>query len=266
MTGPALPARVCLFAGPSLPPDSARWPAIDGAEIALLPPAQLGDVLRASRDQPTLIGLLDGAAPPAPSVSHKEILYAMEQGVRVLGAAGIGAIRAAELAEAGMDGIGEIYRWYRTGVVDADDEVALRYHPESFDPITVPTVNLRHSLRRAQARGIISPATAHAALSCARRIHFNDRTTATILAALAERTEPADVDKLRSFLDTEPGDLNRADALAAVSAIAAGIGQSHGLLAGAPRVRCPQTDFLRRLRSADEPAPGAIGDPPAGTR
>jgi hypothetical protein len=266
MTDPARAPRICLFAGPSLPPGTGRSITIDGLDVLLLPPVRQGDVLRALRHRPTLIAVLDGAAPPAASVSHKEILYAMEQGVRMLGAAGIGAIRAAELAETGMDGLGEIYRWYRHGNVDADDEVALCYHPSTFTPLTVPMVNLRHQVRRARASAIISPATAHATLSHARRIHFGERTTEAILTGVATQLGPAEVDTLRGFLDAHPEDLNRLDASAALAALATLATETGtpgtGLLSAPPRVHCRPTVFLRQLQHAHLPAPGAVGEPP----
>jgi len=44
-----------------------------------------------------------------PTVWHKEILWAMDRGIHVYGGASIGALRAAELADFGMTGIGQIY-------------------------------------------------------------------------------------------------------------------------------------------------------------
>ena len=52
-----------------------------------------------------------------PTVWHKEILWAMAQGIHVFGGASIGALRAAELDVFGMKGIGRIYEDFRDGVL-----------------------------------------------------------------------------------------------------------------------------------------------------
>ena len=62
-----------------------------------------------------MIGVIDGYFEVVPTVWHKEILWAMSQGIHVYGAASIGALRAAELAEFGMNGVGQIYQQYRSG-------------------------------------------------------------------------------------------------------------------------------------------------------
>ena len=62
---------------------------------------------RSSR--PAVIGIIDGYFEIVPTVWHKEILWAMAQGIHVFGAASIGALRAAELDAFGMRGIGRIY-------------------------------------------------------------------------------------------------------------------------------------------------------------
>ncbi|MBP5873147.1 hypothetical protein F3K24_43140, partial [Streptomyces sp. LBUM 1485] len=45
--------------------------------------------------------IIDGLYHQAPALRHKEIIAAMARGVRVIGAASIGALRAAELAPFG---------------------------------------------------------------------------------------------------------------------------------------------------------------------
>ena len=62
-----------------------------------------------------MIGLIDGYFDGVPAVAHKEILWALDQGIRVLGAASMGALRAAELAPFGMEGVGAIWRDYADG-------------------------------------------------------------------------------------------------------------------------------------------------------
>ncbi len=54
--------------------------------------------------------LIDGYFHQVPSVQHKEILYALHQGLAVFGCSSMGALRAAELADFGMVGIGRVFR------------------------------------------------------------------------------------------------------------------------------------------------------------
>ena len=72
-------------------------PLPPATELAVLPPAARGDLYRAALAGPQVIGLIDGYFDGVPAVAHKEILWALDQGIRVLGAASMGALRAAEL-------------------------------------------------------------------------------------------------------------------------------------------------------------------------
>lgn len=75
-----------IFAGPTINADAIRA-ALD-AEV--LPPVAQGDVYRVARQRPPAIGIIDGYFEGVPSVWHKEILWAMEQGVPVFGCASMG--------------------------------------------------------------------------------------------------------------------------------------------------------------------------------
>jgi hypothetical protein len=134
-----------MFAGPSIA-GLAIPPAIE-----LRPPAVCGDLARLLGDPPVAVGLVDGYFGLAPTVWHKEILGLLARGVRVLGAASIGAIRAAELAEAGMEGVGAIAAAYRAGSIVRDDAVMLHHAPADygFAPLTVPLVDAESALRAA---------------------------------------------------------------------------------------------------------------------
>ena len=102
----------CVFLGPTLP-------AADAASVLdaiCLPPVKLGRRLpRRVAPRPRAIGIVDGYFQWVPAVWHKEILWAIDQGVHVFGAASMGALRAAELAPFGMRGVGRIFEAYRDG-------------------------------------------------------------------------------------------------------------------------------------------------------
>jgi hypothetical protein len=242
--------RIWFFAGPSLSADEIREVCAGlPAEVCVLPPIQQGDLLRQKNDLPNVLGIIDGYFHQVPAVLHKEILLALENGTRVLGAASLGALRAAELDAYGMEGVGEIYRLYKQGQIDGDDEVAVVHacQEEGYRPLTEPLVNIRHNLQRARARGLLTARTAAALRATARRLHYTERTYEAVLAAarplLASRREWA---TLRDFLRTEAIDLKREDARALVNLVAARV---RGTEVWPPRVpfRLQKTKYLRIL-------------------
>src|SRR5436309_3241548 len=99
------PMKAIIFAGPTLPP--AIRPVLVPA-IEWRPPVRQGDVYRAALTRLAIIGIVDGYFEAVPTVWHKEVLWAMAEGIHVFGAASIGALRAAELDRFGMRGIGRI--------------------------------------------------------------------------------------------------------------------------------------------------------------
>ncbi|RUX88390.1 hypothetical protein EN930_18015 [Mesorhizobium sp. M7A.F.Ca.CA.004.11.2.1] len=81
-----------------------------GQAFDIAPPARCGDVMRAVLEGRKVIGLIDGLFESGPAVWHKEILFALDAGCRLLGAASMGALRAAECWQFGMIGIGKSSR------------------------------------------------------------------------------------------------------------------------------------------------------------
>jgi len=144
-----------VFLGPSLSREEA-------AEIypgaVYLPPASMGDVLSAMRKyRPHAIALIDGSFFQTMATYHKELVEALSQGIWVIGASSMGALRAAECAEYGMIGVGEVYEAYASGDLEDDDEVALSHVSEEFGyrPVTEAMVDIRASLAAAEDAGVI---------------------------------------------------------------------------------------------------------------
>lgn len=151
--------RVAVFAGPSLRTSSRavidREPMLD-----LHPPARRGDVLRAIARGATSIVLLDGYYYDVLAVGHKELLLALDEGINVIGASSMGALRAIELQAFGMVGVGRIFDLYRDGVLDGDDEVAILHAPkeQGYRATSIALVEVRfaldhHSVRTAPVQG-----------------------------------------------------------------------------------------------------------------
>src|SRR6266446_11006066 len=150
-----MPMNAVIFAGPSLPP-SLRPP-----DPALIwrPPIRQGELYRAALTGPAIIGIIDGYFEVTPTVWHKEILWAMVQGIHVYGSASIGALRAAELYPFGMKGVGRIFEAFRDGILEDDDEVAVLHGPEElgYPPLTEAMVNIRATLAEAVRCDVIRP-------------------------------------------------------------------------------------------------------------
>src|SRR5580700_2858864 len=118
--------NVIIFTGPTLSENAARCEL----DATYLPPAAQGDVYRAAVGRPVAIGIIDGVFDQVPSVWHKEVLWAMSQGIHVFGSASMGALRAAELHSFGMRGVGRIFEAFVDGALEDDDEVAVVHGPE----------------------------------------------------------------------------------------------------------------------------------------
>ncbi|MDT7802838.1 MAG: hypothetical protein QOI78_6271 [Actinomycetota bacterium] len=122
---------IAVFLGPTLSEDDAARER----DAVYLPPVAQGDVYLAARRGASAIGIVDGYFQHVPSVWHKEILWAISEGVPVYGSASMGALRATELCAYGMVGVGEVFETFRDAEISDDDEVALTHlGPEDGPP------------------------------------------------------------------------------------------------------------------------------------
>ena len=202
-----------VFLGPSLKLAEAQAVC---ADAIFLPPARQSDIVAAAaRFKPDIIGLIDGVFLQDLSVWHKEILYALKQGIVVAGASSMGALRAAETARYGTIGIGEIYRMYEDGTLTDDDEVALLHGPaeSGYKKLSEPMVNVRATLAAAAAAGAIPAETLEPLLTQAKSIHFTERTWPAICAAAPEP------DRLKQFVARHYVDQKKLDAIALLQTI-----------------------------------------------
>ena len=133
-----------VFSGPSLPSE-IRSSIKNTPSILFLPPVRAGDIWNiCNQYSVTKILIIDGYFFNQLSVLHKEILFAIDHGIVVVGAASLGALRASELSNLGMIGIGSIFNYYSLYPITGDDEVAVLHSPtQPFTSYTVPLVNLR---------------------------------------------------------------------------------------------------------------------------
>lgn len=155
------------------------------------PPVRHGDLLAESLAPGDTVIIIDGVFFQAPPVRHKEILHLLAGGVRVAGAASMGALRAAELHQYGMIGIGKIFAAYRDGVITADDEVAVAHTPDGYAPLSEAMADIRFNLERATAAGVISDREARHLAVQLKAVHYPSRTWAMMYAKAAPDLQPA---------------------------------------------------------------------------
>jgi hypothetical protein len=212
---------VVVFSGPSLAPADAR--AV--LDAVYLPPAAQGDLYRAvQRYQPQAVGLIDGLFEQVAAVWHKEILWAMDQGVHVFGAASMGALRAAELAAFGMEGVGAIFAAYHSGALEDDDEVAVIHAPaeHGYRALSTALVDLRPTLSAAAGAGVIAPETGARLIALAKARYYPERSYTQLLRDARADGAPADeLAALAAWLPQGKIEQKLADALALLHVVGA---------------------------------------------
>ena len=231
-----------VFVGPTL-----RREEVVADDVVCLPPVAQGDVYRAAQRRPRAIGIIDGYFSGAPSVWHKEILWALSEGIAVFGSASMGALRAAELHGFGMQGVGRIFEAFRDGVLEDDDEVAVIHGPAEagFVPLAEPMVNIRATLDSAEGGGVLSAPSRRALEAFAKSLFFPRRSWSALLEAAGALGVPQDeTEALARWLPQGRIDQKRADALAMLAAMRRSAGDA---AAPRPRFRFERTHFWEEM-------------------
>lgn len=242
-----------IFAGPSLPDlDIARQRLIGDYRG----PAAQGDVLRAAQCRPPAIVLIDGYFERLPAVYHKEILWALSQGIPVYGAASMGALRAAELHPFGMIGVGEIYQAFVAGVLTSDDEVALVHAPReaNYKMLSEPMVNIRWTLAAAVDAGVVDPALCDQLMAKASGCFYPERSFAALLEDKLVEDDGSRT-RLADWLKTGRVDQKQRDALACLDRVATD--EVKGALKVTQRFQFNHTDAFESLLVQIAHAPDA---------
>jgi len=170
-------SKPVIFLGPSLSRDKAR--KILDADYRL--PAKKGDLLKLILKEVNIVGLVDGYFlqdyPPTPIEVYNLV---RKRDVKVLGSSSLGALRAVELGKYGMIGIGKIFRLFRDGILDSDDEVAVTF-TDYMNYKSEALIDIRYNLFLAQKYKIIDNMTRRSILKIAKQTYFPYRTYEDIL-------------------------------------------------------------------------------------
>jgi ribosomal protein S12 methylthiotransferase accessory factor len=190
-----------VYLGPSLSLDRAKatLPTAD-----FRPPIKRGDLADVAPG--AVVGIIDGVFAQTLAISPGEIRDAICRGVRVYGAASMGALRAAEVPE--VIGVGHVYEMYRSKVIDRDDEVAVMLRSDTFAALTEPLVNVRFAVERLVRTGTLNRADGEAIIDAASNLHFTQRNYRAILAAstLASNKDIDDIIALLKRFDLKADD------------------------------------------------------------
>lgn len=211
--------NVVIFIGPTISGETAS----QYLDASYLPPAAQGDVFAAAKQSPDVIGIVDGYFHRVPSVWHKEVLWAMSQGIHVFGSASMGALRAAELDAFGMVGVGRIFEDYRSEKCINDDEVAVIHGPAElgYPALSQALANIRASLTLALAKGIVCQATHDDLIALAENTFFPERSYANLLEkGRTNDLSSRELDALEAWLPDHQIDQKQDDAIAMLKHIA----------------------------------------------
>lgn len=207
---------VIIFLGPSLSHERARR-IFAGADYR--PPAKKGDLLRLAADpEVRMVGLVDGVFlqdyPPTPIEVYQ---LARKQGVLLAGAASLGALRAVELEKFGMVGIGRVFQLYKSGRINADDEVAVTFAPEegSYGLQSEAMIDIRYNLYLAYKKSIISRQAKVAIARVAKGIYFPYRNYTHIIEEAKKKylSLEGEIDLFKGYIASNRKSLKEIDAI-----------------------------------------------------
>ena len=135
-----------VFGGPSLRLVYDRYQQT----FDFRPPVRRGDLhalLKQHSTCPGCVLLTDGVFGSNMSVSPVECLDLIHSGWLVLGSSSMGALRAADCANAGMQGVGNIFFGFRSGYYHSDADVAVLYNADDHSELSISFAHADHLAR-----------------------------------------------------------------------------------------------------------------------
>ncbi len=175
--------KIIIYTGLSLSFDEAKeiLDSHEDVEVIYKKPIKRGDLGLAIREHPNIIGIIDGVFHQNSAVGHREILKAINEGICVVGASSMGALRASELDSLGMKGIGYVYEQYATGKVTSDDDVAVMLDSETLEQLSEPLINMEYTFTKAVEKDIITQDEKAELISIAKSTFYPKRNYAQTL-------------------------------------------------------------------------------------
>jgi hypothetical protein len=210
-----------VFLGPTLSENGAR--KILDADYR--PPAKEGDIVSViHKEKPDIIALIDCEVFGINSVWHKEILNALQNGIKVFGAAQVGALRAAEMEDFGMIGTGKVFDKFKNNELEDDEEVLCKYikRDNGYHRISESMVNIRYKFEKAKENGIIKSESFDKLITVSKSQFYQDRVMETILELAGQNgISEEELDKLKNSLAANSWNIQKEDAVELLTSIAA---------------------------------------------
>jgi TfuA protein len=204
-------SKPVIFLGPSLSREKAR--KILDADYRL--PAKKGDLLQLILKEVDIVGLVDGYFlqdyPPTPIEVYNLV---RKRNVKVFGSSSLGALRAVELGKYGMIGIGKIFRLFRDGILESDDEVAVTF-TDYTNYKSEALIDIRYNLFLAKKYKIIDYRTERSILKVSKQTYFPYRTYEDILdkCKLKYPETNSQVESFRGYILNNKKSLKERDAV-----------------------------------------------------
>lgn len=203
--------KIIIYTGLSLSFDEAReiLDTTEDVEVIYKRPIKRGDLNHDIKENPDIIGIIDGVFHQNSAVGHREILNVIKKGIEVYGASSMGALRASELDSLGMHGIGYVYNQYATGKIVSDDDVAVMLDSETLEALSVPLINMDYVFNNAYAENIITKNEKDELLKIAKETYYPQRNYAQTLSK--STLDSAKKDNLINYIRTSK-DIKKEDA------------------------------------------------------
>lgn len=202
--------KIIIYTGLSLSFDEAKeiLDSHDDVEVIYKRPIKRGDLGQALKENPDIIGIIDGVFHQNSSVGHKEILAVLDKGITVVGASSMGALRASEMDSLGMIGIGYVYEQYATGKVASDDDVAVMLDSETLEALSEPLINMDYVFTNAVEENIITQNQKDEIISIAKSTFYPKRNYAQTLndSDLDDETKDRLISFIRQSVDIKKED------------------------------------------------------------
>ncbi|MDX8367009.1 TfuA-like protein [Cytobacillus sp. IB215665] len=206
---------IWVYTGPSLSMEETAQLAPD---VTVLPPAKRGDFqFKPGAKQPKVIVLIDGAFLNTLTVSPREILSLMDQGIKVIGSSSLGAIRATELEKFGMVGVGKVFEMYRDEIIIADDEVAMSMDPSTGNALSEPLVHIRVIIEKAVESGTLNEIESMSLFNKVQKLYFPKRTLDIFLSFASESLTEEKYKKLLNITENYDYRIKKIDAINAIN-------------------------------------------------
>lgn len=202
--------KVIIYTGLSLSFDEAKSILDSNGDIEVIykRPIKRGDLIHDIKENPDIIGIIDGVFHQNSAVGHREILDVMKRGIKVFGASSMGALRASELDSLGMEGIGYCYNEYASGNITSDDDVAVMLDSETLESLSVPLISMDYVFTNAVVENIITPDEKEELIRITKETYYPKRNYAKTLSesGLNENKKAKLVDFIRTSKDIKKED------------------------------------------------------------